>query len=125
MSNNQSSSEFGAFLAGFVIGGLVGAAVALILAPQSGEQTRHQLVQKGQDLRGTASEYGATYRDTASNYLSEARSRTHTAASNAQERFNIVLDEGKHKLADAKERISHATQRTTGDEPAAEDAEQA
>ena len=36
----DNNSDFGAFLAGFVIGGLVGAATALLLAPQSGEETR-------------------------------------------------------------------------------------
>ena len=36
----QNDNDFSAFLAGFVVGGLVGAAVALILAPQSGEETR-------------------------------------------------------------------------------------
>ena len=36
-------SGFGSFLAGVVIGGLVGAAVGLMLAPQSGDQTREQL----------------------------------------------------------------------------------
>ncbi len=32
--------EFGAFLVGFVIGGLSGAIVSLLFAPQSGEETR-------------------------------------------------------------------------------------
>ena len=36
-------SGFGSFLGGVVIGGLVGAAVGLMLAPQSGDQTREQL----------------------------------------------------------------------------------
>ncbi len=36
-------SGFGSFLAGVVIGGLVGAAVGLLLAPQAGEQMREQL----------------------------------------------------------------------------------
>ena len=35
----NSESELGSFLAGFVIGALVGAATALILAPQSGMDT--------------------------------------------------------------------------------------
>lgn len=43
---NENESSFGAFLAGFIIGGLVGAAVALILAPQSGEETRTQVAQR-------------------------------------------------------------------------------
>ncbi|RLC62060.1 MAG: YtxH domain-containing protein, partial [Chloroflexota bacterium] len=37
MSNNNGG-EVGAFFAGFLVGGLVGAAVALILAPQSGAE---------------------------------------------------------------------------------------
>ena len=45
MSDNNS--DFGAFLAGFVIGGLVGAATALILAPQSGQEIRGQIASKG------------------------------------------------------------------------------
>ena len=32
--------EFGAFLVGFIVGGLTGAVVSLLFAPQSGEETR-------------------------------------------------------------------------------------
>ncbi|MEM8861381.1 MAG: YtxH domain-containing protein [Chloroflexota bacterium] len=52
----HSESSFGAFLAGFIIGGLVGAAVALILAPQSGEDTRTQLVERSADWRNVVNE---------------------------------------------------------------------
>lgn len=48
---SQNNSDAGAFLAGFLVGGLVGAAVALVLAPQSGDETRAQLRQKGIELR--------------------------------------------------------------------------
>lgn len=37
-------SGFGSFLAGVVIGGLVGAAVGLLLAPDTGERVREQVV---------------------------------------------------------------------------------
>jgi hypothetical protein len=47
----DNDSDIGAFFAGFVIGGLVGAAAALVLAPQSGEETRAQIRQKGIELR--------------------------------------------------------------------------
>jgi gas vesicle protein len=36
-------SGFGSFLAGLVIGGLVGAAVGLLLTPQSGDEARERI----------------------------------------------------------------------------------
>ena len=53
---NESESSFGAFLAGFIIGGLVGAAVALILAPQSGEETRTQFTERSAEWRNRVNE---------------------------------------------------------------------
>lgn len=44
----------GKFLAGFVIGGLVGSVVGVLLAPQSGEETREQLARKSSELYGKA-----------------------------------------------------------------------
>lgn len=41
----------GEFLAGFVIGGLIGAGLALLFAPQPGKETVSQLRQKGEELR--------------------------------------------------------------------------
>ena len=54
--NNDRESGFGAFLAGFIIGGLVGAAVALVLAPQSGEETRNQLAEQSAEWRNMVNE---------------------------------------------------------------------
>ena len=39
----MNDSGFGSFLAGVVIGGLIGAALGLILAPQTGEELREQV----------------------------------------------------------------------------------
>ena len=39
----MKDSGLGSFLAGVVIGGLVGAAVGLLLAPQTGEEFREQV----------------------------------------------------------------------------------
>ena len=39
----MKDSGLGSFLAGVVIGGLVGAAIGLILAPQAGEELREQV----------------------------------------------------------------------------------
>jgi len=39
----MNDSGFGSFVAGLVIGGLIGAAVGLLLAPESGEEMRAQV----------------------------------------------------------------------------------
>lgn len=41
----------GEFLTGFLIGGLVGAGLALLFAPQPGKETISQLRQKGEELK--------------------------------------------------------------------------
>ena len=46
--------EFGAFLVGFMVGGLSGAVVALLFAPQSGEETRALIKDKSIELRDRA-----------------------------------------------------------------------
>lgn len=39
----MKDSGFGSFVAGIVIGGLIGAAIGLLLAPSSGEELREQM----------------------------------------------------------------------------------
>ncbi len=41
----------------FLIGGLVGAGLALLLAPQSGKKTRRQIVDLADDVKDYASDY--------------------------------------------------------------------
>ena len=52
----DNDSDLGSFIAGFLIGGLVGAGVALLLAPQSGEETREMLRERGIELKNRAEE---------------------------------------------------------------------
>jgi len=46
--------EFGAFLVGFIVGGLTGAVAALLFAPQSGEETRALIKDRSIELRDKA-----------------------------------------------------------------------
>lgn len=66
--SNKSENEggFGAFLAGFIIGGLVGAAVALVLAPQSGEETRSQLASRSTEWRDLVNDNRQSWTDSVS-----------------------------------------------------------
>ena len=95
--NENSSGEFGAFLAGFVIGGLVGAAVALILAPQSGSETRSQIAGKGNELREAGSERVHQVRDSAEHYLQSSDLAENEGDFDPQEQARIILDSGRRQ----------------------------
>ncbi len=115
MSDNNN--ELGSFLAGFVIGGLVGAATALILAPQSGQDTRSQIAGKGQELREQSGERLQQYRDLAGSRTQEYRERAGSTFAEARgrlqetggpvlEQARIVLDSGKERAAQVKDQVS-------------------
>ena len=46
-----------AVLISFLIGGIVGAGLALLLAPQSGQKTRRQIADMAEDARDAATDY--------------------------------------------------------------------
>jgi gas vesicle protein len=79
MSDNDNT---GAFLTGFLIGGLVGAAAALLMTPQSGEKTRLQLQERGIELK-TQFE-GLT---------ADARGQAEKLAAEIQERGKVIIEE--------------------------------
>ena len=91
----ENSSEFGAFLAGFVIGGLVGAAAALILAPQSGSETRSKIVDKSHDFREAGGRRANQARESASTYVQDFGELASQKSQQVQEQARIVLDTGR------------------------------
>jgi gas vesicle protein len=95
MSDNDS--DFGAFLAGFVLGGLVGAAVSLLLAPQSGAETRAVIRDKSIELK-----------DKAVVVAEDARHRADELAAQTKERAVELQHRGKETFAEQKARLNTA-----------------
>ncbi|RPI36682.1 MAG: YtxH domain-containing protein [Nitrospiraceae bacterium] len=54
---HEDNDKTGTVLISFLIGGIIGAGVALLLAPQSGRKTRKQILDAAGDVRGQASDY--------------------------------------------------------------------
>ena len=102
MSDNDT---LGAFMAGFVVGGLAGAAAALLLAPQSGEETRAQIQQQGIELQARAQET-----------LGEARKKADELIAEAKEQGKVVLQEQKAKIEEGRKIVEEIEE----EEPAAE-----
>lgn len=95
----SDSNDFGNFFAGFIMGGLVGAAVALLMAPQSGEETRTLIKDKSIELKDKAVEYSHEARSRAEAAMVDARSK----ALGAIEELRVRTDEYTQI---AKERIA-------------------
>lgn len=105
----DNDNDLGAFLAGFVIGALVGAATALILAPQSGPATRQQLMDAGNDLRHSADTHVREYRDKAGSLVADTRSRAQHLTDQVQDQVRIVLDAGKEQGTQVADDLSNGS----------------
>lgn len=51
----------GDFLAGMLVGALIGASLGLLFAPEPGEETRELVAERARRLRETASERGRNF----------------------------------------------------------------
>ncbi len=87
----DNSGDLGSFLAGFVIGGLIGAGVALLMAPQSGEETRALIADKSIELRDRAYETAEDVQVRAG----ELASKTQKAYDEQVQRIQAAVDAGK------------------------------
>ncbi len=120
--------EFGAFLLGFIVGGLTGAVASLLMAPQSGESTRTLLKEKAielgdqvnvsvDDARARAETITAEARTKAEAIVAEARVRAdeiakQTAANleDLQKRGQVVLEEQRHKVTETLKKQSNGAE---------------
>ena len=101
MARNDGGTEF---VAGRISGGLVGAALALIFAPQSGEATRAQLKDKGIELKGRAIELSEEARQRAEELGDEVRKRAEELSAEARKRAGEVGAEARKRAAELESR---------------------
>ena len=108
--------EFGAFLVGFIVGGLTGAVVALLFAPQSGEETRALIKDKSIELRdkaqvsaeeayARAEELAADARARAEELTKEARARATELAGEVRTRSTEIASEVRTRGKEAIEAV--------------------
>lgn len=88
MSNQHGDGGGGTFVA-FVAGAIVGAAVALLFAPATGEETREFLGQRAKEGRDRATEAAKQGRE----LLNQQREKATTAFERAREQFQTVTRE--------------------------------
>ena len=102
------------FLAGVVLGGLVGAAAALLLAPQPGDETREQLREKSIELKDRMIELSDEARKKAAELQAEGR----TVVEGQTARVKEAIEEGKKAAAKKKKELLQELEQEEGKTPA-------
>lgn len=119
MEDNKTAKGL---LLGFLAGGLVGAAVALLYAPKSGRELRNDIRLKKDELLDDTSEYLQIAKTKASDLINEGKRKSEELISDAKKKAstligdaNSILNEAKQKATSAlgatKEKISTETDR--------------
>ena len=100
--------DAGGGLGSFVLGALIGAGVALLLAPKSGEETQEEIKERAKRLRVVAEERVREAQRQLEERLEEAREGVHA-------RYDDVRDavtQGRRAASEAREDLSEKLQRS-------------
>jgi gas vesicle protein len=107
MRDDRDSGASGIILS-FLLGGLTGAALAILFAPQSGEETREILEEKirrsaerGKQLRDRAVAKGREALDEASEYIDKQRE----TLEKRRERLAAAVEAGRQAYREEKEKM--------------------
>ena len=99
---NDRVCSLGAVGLAFVTGGLAGAAVALLLAPQSGRQSREKVRGYGQRAEEQAHELA----DTATQALDQAVDKGHEFVQEKKSVLTEAVEAGRAAMSRQRERLS-------------------
>lgn len=80
--------SIGKFVTGFAIGSIVGGLIGVILAPQSGEETREMLADKSKDICSKAHDAVSEIQTKADGIVSDMQSKGDQLISKLQEVIN-------------------------------------
>ena len=108
MNNRNQGPEYtdghlGSVLAGMLIGAAAGAVTMLLLAPQSGRDTRMQIRDKGIELRDRTT--GAV-----DDAVQQLRSGTSMLVADGRKKAEEIKEKGQDLLADQLDHVSAAAQ---------------
>lgn len=119
---DENKTGKGLLLFGLFIGGIVGAATALLTAPKSGRELRNDIRIKKDEYLDDTSEYLEIAKTKATDLINEGKRKSEKLISDAKEKAtslikdaNDVLNQAKHKATDvsesSRETIAGETQR--------------
>jgi gas vesicle protein len=106
--------EFGAFLVGFIVGGLTGAVAALLFAPQSGEETRAVIKERSIELRDKASEEAESAWKRAETAANEAREKADELTKQVRAQSEEITLKARKRGEELVETTKESVKKVTG-----------
>ena len=103
MANNDSG---GSFVTGFLIGGIIGTLVGIVLAPKSGSDTRADIADQSEIWRERAEGMAARVRDNVGPTIESVKHSLNPAVENLKERLSPTIDIPGQKFANSNDPIS-------------------
>ncbi len=100
---HASSPSGMSVVTGLLIGGLIGAGVALLMAPRSGEETRAE-------IRNKAMEYRDRTKDAVNETVSQAKSKADDLRQGVMEKAEDLKSRGKQTAAQQLDHIAQAAE---------------
>lgn len=94
MSDNNGGSKVAFFLAGAGIGAIL----ALLFAPKSGQETRDYIAQRAGESRDRVAEKSKEYRERAEGYVDKARG----SVAKQKDQLSAALEAGKQAYREEK-----------------------
>jgi len=108
------------FVLGMLIGSAVGAAVAILYAPQGGTDTRELIRHKGVEAKEKVSEVASTVKHTVSEKADQIRSTTHDLVDKSKgfvetkkSQITAAVDAGKEAYTRKKDELQSEVSETT------------
>jgi gas vesicle protein len=90
--HNDDGFSTGSVLLAFLLGGVVGAGIALLVAPQSGAETRRKIKELAEEAQEKATEFAATTKGKVNETMDKAKGFYEEKKSV----LNAAVDAGKH-----------------------------
>lgn len=103
----RNSNTILSLLPAFLIGGLIGAGIALLMAPQSGQETREMLRDRGVELKEKAKDTAEDTKHRAERVLEETKDRAESLRHRGQEMMQETRDKVESEVQAAKRSASY------------------
>jgi len=91
---------------GFLTGTIVGGVIALLYAPKSGKELRHDIKLKKDEFIDDTSEYMQIAKEKANKMINEGKKRSERLIKDAKEKASTLIGDANKVLGEAKEKAS-------------------